>query len=152
MRARPQLIGNVGIVIFLVRFLHICIRVSAFAPQGKVPDGMSIRWFHILVITYEARELMGIGGDLLGRSLRLQQILRVRPSELIALGLFEPLAVGGLHFQMGSLQPLILLIVVDLVLDGSLLVVAALVDGLFGESRSNHTQLAEMSPALTFST
>lgn len=95
---------------------------------------------------------MGIGGDLLGRSLRLQQILRVRPSELIALGLFEPLAVGGLHFQMGSLQPLILLIVVDLVLDGSLLVVAALVDGLFGESRSNHTQLAEMSPALTFST
>lgn len=76
----------------------------------------------------------------------------MRPSELIPLGMLEPLTVSGLHLQMRSLQPLILLIAIDLVLDGSLLVVAALVDCLLGESRSNHTHFAEMPPALALPT
>lgn len=145
---RSQLVGNVGIIILLMWLFDIRVRVGALAPQGKVCDGVPICRFHILVLSPKSRELIGIGGDLLGGPMRLQQIFRMRPSEFIPLGQFEPLAVSGLHLQMRSLQPFILLIVIDFVPDRPLLVVAAFVDCLLGESRPNHAQLAEMPPAL----
>lgn len=61
----------------------------------------------------------------------------MRPIQVISFDWLESLGVSGLEIKMGSLQSLVLLIVVDLVIDGPLLIVASLVDRLLGKSWFN---------------
>lgn len=67
----------------------------------------------------------------------MKKILGMRPIQVISFDWFESLGVSGLEIEMGSLQSLVLLIVVDLVIDGPLLIVASLVDRLLGKSWFN---------------
>ena len=98
---------------------------------------MLICRFYILVGPSESWKLIGVRGYLLNMSVRMKQILRMRPIQVISYDWLESFSVSRLQIQMRSLQSLVLLIVVHLVINSPLLIVASLVDRLLGKSRFN---------------
>lgn len=68
----------------------------------------------------------------------------MRPSQLISLYRLESFGINRSQLQKGPFESLILLIMIDDVLYGCLLEIAAFIYSLLGESRSNDIQFTKM--------
>lgn len=142
-----ELIVEIFIVVSFGLLFHIGVSIGAFAPQWESTSSMLISRLNILVISSIAWELGRIGGQLRSRSIAVQQILWMRPLELIPCIARESSAIDGIDVQMGTLQLIILLVVVDLVWNQLLLDETSLVDCILGEVGLDYFKLAVMPSA-----
>ncbi len=82
----------------------------------------------------------------------MEKVLRNGSFQFVPLSPLEALAIGRAEIEMGSLELVVLLIMVDDVFDCNLVVEASLVNCLFGEVRFDCVKFAEMAPAVALVT
>jgi hypothetical protein len=66
----------------------------------------------------------------------------------VAVSDFVVQATDGVHIQMWTMQPIVLLVMVHYIRDGLLFIETLLVDSVLGEVGLYHFELAEMSLAV----
>ena len=142
-----QLVVEVGVVVFFGRLVDEFLGVGALGAEGEGGPGVLIGGFDVLVVASVAGELCRVGAEFGGGSLAVEEVLGVRPLDFIAVFALEAIFVDGVDVEVVAFEFIVLLVVVDFVGDELFVVVAALVDGVFGEFGFDNFESALMPAA-----
>ena len=143
-----ELVGVVGVVVFLGRLVNEFLGVGALGAEGEGGTGVLVGGFDVLVVASVAGELCGVGAEFGGGSFAVEEVLGVGSLNLIAIFALEAVLVDGVDVEVITFEFVVFLIVVDFVGDELLVVVAALVDRVLGEFGLDNFHSTQMSAAV----
>ena len=143
-----ELVGVVGVVVFLGGLVDEFLGVGALGAEGEGGASVLVGGFDVLVIASVAGELGRVGAEFGGGSLAVEEVLGVGPLNFIAIFALEAVLVDGVDVEVITFEFVVFLIVVDFVGDELLVVVAALVDGVLGEFGLDNFHSTQMSAAV----
>lgn len=143
-----ELVGVVGVVVFLGRLVDEFLGIGALGAEGEGGAGVLVGGFDVLVVASVAGELCGVGAEFGGGSFAVEEVLGVGSLNLIAIFALEAVLVDGVDVEVITFEFVVFLIVVDFVGDELLVVVAALVDGVLGEFGLDNFHSTQMSAAV----
>ena len=143
-----ELVGVVGVVVFLGRLVDEFLGIGALGAEGEGGTGVLVGGFDVLVVASVAGELGRVGAEFGGGSFAVEEVLGVGPLNFIAIFALEAVLVDGVDVEVITFEFVVFLIVVDFVGDELLVVVAALVDGVLGEFGLDNFHSTQMSAAV----
>ena len=143
-----ELVGVVGVVVFLGGLVDEFLGVGALGAEGEGGAGVLVGGFDVLVIASVAGELGRVGAEFGGGSFAVEEILGVGPLNFIAIFALEAVLVDGVDVEVITFEFVVFLVVVDFVGDELFVVVAALVDRVLGEFGLDNFHSTQMSAAV----
>lgn len=149
-RASLEIVALILVVISLRRFAHKFFSVGTFAPEGDIWFGEFIIDLDVLVGPPESWEVHSVGTQGEIWSACFEQVFGVRFLDFISVVSSVAVSVDGVHVKMSAFDFVIIFVVVDQVGNECLLVVTALIGGVFGELRFDNVEFRQVSSTVAF--